>query len=258
MKYNSPQIPREIDATVDILMGSRRVVVLTGAGSSTPSGIPDFRSSDTGLWTRFDPADYASIDVFRISPEKFFTWIRPLVAGILSAHPNPSHIGLAKLEEAGYINTIITQNIDGLHQRAGSQNVLEVHGTLTTLTCIGCFNQLDSKDYIKPFIELAEIPLCPDCGKILKPDVILFGEQLPVHTWLKAQEVSKKCDLMIVAGSSLEVLPVAGLPLRALDHGARLIVINKSETYIDVRADVVIRGDVADVVPAIAQGVLDE
>ena len=247
-----------IRPAAEIILSARKVVVLTGAGISTHSGIRDFRSPGTGLWTHYDPIEVASLDSFRYNPENFFKWIRPLVTGIQAASPNSAHHALAKLEQHGYINTIITQNVDGLHQRAGSTNVLEVHGSMQTLTCVSCFHRYNSPDFLAAYLDRGESPQCKMCGHLLKPDVILCGEQLPVRTWLKAQEVSKLCDLMIVAGSSLEVLPVAGLPMRAIENGAHLIIINNTVTYLDVRADVVFNEDVVDILPLIAKEVLHE
>ena len=245
-----------IHYAADIIRGSKKGAVLTGAGISTPSGISDFRSTNSGLWEKYDPFEVASLTSFRYRPEKFFEWIRPLALEMVAAQPNEAHIGIAKLQEAGYIQTVITQNIDGLHQRAGSTNVLEVHGSMQTLTCIGCFQQVNGQGIVEAYLDAGEIPHCPNCGDILKPDVVLFGEQLPARTWLKAQEAARQCDLIMVAGSSLEVLPVAGLPMRALERGAHLILINKSQTYIDVRADVAFAEDVIDIVPRIVEEVL--
>lgn len=247
---------RDIHCAADIIRSSKNGTVLTGAGISTPSGIPDFRSTDSGLWSRYDPFEVASLSAFRYHPEKFFEWMQPLARGIYAATPNPAHTSLARLEQGGMINTVITQNIDGLHQRAGSGRVLEVHGSLGTLTCISCYAQVGSQGYIEPYLERGVIPHCAKCGGVLKPDVVLFGEQLPSRTWLMAQEASRRCELMIVAGSSLEVLPVAGLPMRAVENGAHLIMVNQSETYIDVRADIVFYADVAEVLPRIAEAVL--
>jgi len=255
MNELSPTKLHDIRTAADIIRGCRQGVVLTGAGVSTPSGIPDFRSTQSGLWEIYDPAEVASLNSFRYHPEKFFNWIRPLVAQMVAAQPNPAHIALAELEANVNLATTITQNIDGLHHKAGSKNVLEVHGSLDTLTCVQCFKKVTSAEYIPLFVEHGEIPRCPDCGGILKPNLILFGEQLPVHTWLLAQEASRNADLMIVAGSSLEVLPVAGLPMRALENGAHLIIINQTETYLNLRADVVFCEDVVDILPRIVQEV---
>lgn len=247
-----------IHCAAEILRGSQRGVVLTGAGISTPSGIPDFRSANTGLWGKYDPFEVASLASFRYHPEKFFSWLRILASNISTAQPNPAHTGIARLEKAGYIQTVVTQNIDALHQRAGSSNVLEVHGSMSTLTCVRCYKQVNAQGYTQAYLDHGELPHCPDCDGLLKPDVILFGEQMPVRTWLRAQEACKKCDLMIVAGSSLEVLPVAGLPMRAIENGAHLIIINRSNTYLDVRADVVFSEDVAEVIPTIVTEVLGD
>ncbi len=256
MEDRTGTIRQRIIAAADIIREHEKEVVLTGAGISTPSGIPDFRSPDSGLWEKYDPFEVASLSSFRYNPEKFFAWMRSLAMNMRNAQPNPAHFGLARLEQAGYIKTIITQNIDELHQRAGSKNVLEVHGSLGTLTCTSCYRQVQSSSYVEAYLDRGEIPHCPECGQLLKPDIVLFGEQLPARTWLKAVEASKTCDLMIVAGSSLEVLPVAGLPMRAIENGAHLIIINHSNTYLDVRADVVFHEDVAEIIPLIAAEVL--
>lgn len=242
----------------DIIRGSKRGVVLSGAGISTPSGIPDFRSPNTGIWSKFDPTEVASLSAFRYDPPKFYKSLRGLMELIFTARPNEAHLALARLEEAGYIHTVITQNVDLLHQRAGSKNVLEVHGTFQTLTCVWCFTQVNSDLYIHTYLEHGQVPTCPKCGHYLKPDLVLFGEQLPSKTWLRALQASRECDLMIVAGSSLEVLPVAGLPMRALENGAHLILINYSQTYLDVRADVVFHEDVDGILPTLVDNVLEK
>jgi NAD-dependent deacetylase len=246
-----------IRCATEIIRGSKKGVVLSGAGISTASGIPDFRSPDSGMWEHVNPMDVASLLAFRYQPENFYNWMRPLAIKIHQAQPNPAHLGLARLQQAGYIRSIVTQNIDGLHQRAGSEDVMEVHGSLQTLTCIGCYRQVPAGDYIEPYLEHGQMPRCSACGKLLKPDLVLFGEQLPVRTWLKAQEACKECDLMIVAGSSLEVLPAAGLPMRALENGAHLIIINQSHTYLDVRADVVFHENLAEIVPWLIDSIFD-
>jgi hypothetical protein len=162
---------------------------------------------------------------------------------------------LAELQASGYVSTIITQNIDGLHTRAGAKNVLELHGSMNSLTCINCFQQVPSEGLIHEFVEHCTVPHCKDCGGIMKPDVILYEEQLPVKIWNKAEEASRCCDLMLIAGTSLEVMPSAKLPILALDNGASIIIINNMSTYIDVRADVIIREDVAMILPLILQEV---
>lgn len=236
--------------TAKLLRQANYGVVLTGAGISTPSGIPDFRS-DSGLWKRFNLFDVATLSAFRYHPENFFHWLRSIAQEISIANPNPAHNALAELEVAGRVKTIITQNVDGLHQRAGSDHVLEIHGTLSTATCIRCYKTYTSEGIIQNFLDSGVIPRCIECTGVLKPDIILFEEQLPHKIWIQAEEASRKSDLFLVIGSSLEVMPVAGLPMLALDRGASLVIINQSETYLDVRAEVVIRGDVAEVMPKI-------
>ncbi len=252
----SGQTQAAINFAAELFRGAKRAVVLTGAGLSTPSGIPDFRSEGTGLWSRDEPLEVASMSTFRTAPEKFFQWFRPLASQIFDAQPNPAHIALADLETAGRVHTIITQNIDILHQKAGSKHVIETHGTMRTLSCTQCYQQVESAPYLKPFAQAGVIPHCPNCGALLKPDVILFGEQLPQRAWFEAQREARQCDLMMVVGSSLEVLPVAGLPIQALDRGAHLIILNNTPTYLNVRADVTIQENVAHILPAIAEKTL--
>jgi NAD-dependent deacetylase len=251
----SGQTKTNIEYTAELLRKAKYSVVLTGAGISTHSGIPDFRSEGTGLWSRDEPMEVASLNTFRTDPERFFVWFRPLASQIFNAAPNPAHVALAELERAGRVQSIITQNIDALHHKAGSKNVIEMHGTLRTLSCTQCFRTAEAEDFLKPFMEQGVLPRCPSCNALLKPDVILFGEQLPQKAWFEAQRQSRQCDLMLVAGSSLEVLPVAGLPMQAIDRGAHLVILNNAPTYLNVRADVVIQQDVAAVLPAIAEQV---
>jgi NAD-dependent deacetylase len=251
------EINETIQRAAELIKQSHNTVVLTGAGISTPSGIPDFRSPGIGLWTRYLPMEVASLSAFRYNPELFYKWLHPLAILMLSAEPNPAHFALAKLQAGGYISTIITQNIDGLHIRAGAKNVLEIHGTLNTLTCVKCFKQVPSNSIIKDYLENCTVPQCPVCDGILKPDIILYEEQLPVKTWIKAEEASRRCDLMLIAGTSLEVMPSAKLPILALDNNAALIIVNNTDTFIDVRADIIIRADVADIFPQISYEVLN-
>jgi len=246
-----------LEDAAELFRQARRVVVLTGAGISTPSGIPDFRSEGKGLWSRDEPMEVASLSTFRTAPERFFKWFHPLASQIYNAQPNAAHLALACLEKAGRKHSIITQNIDMLHQKAGSKTVIEMHGTMKTLTCTQCYHRVEASLYIAAFVDNGRIPRCPKCSHILKPDVILFGEQLPQAAWFKAQREARQCDLMLVIGSSLEVLPVAGLPMQALDRGAHLIVVNNAPTYINVRADAVFMEDVAVIIPAIAEKVLN-
>jgi NAD-dependent deacetylase len=244
--------------TADLIRASKSTIALTGAGISTPSGIPDFRSADTGLWELFNPLEVATLNAFRYNPEKFFEWARPLAALILNARPNKAHYALARLEKAGYLQGIITQNIDNLHFRAGSKNVLEIHGHMRKATCINCFHKVTITHQIEDFVQNKIIPHCEVCGGILKPDFVLFGEQLPFEVVNKARSWIRSSRLILVLGSSLEVIPVAYFPVEAINAGAHLIIINNEKTYLDERADAVFHDDVADVLPKIIDEVLDE
>lgn len=258
MPVPSPTSPSAIQSAAEIIRKSKRGMVLSGAGISTPSGIPDFRSPQTGIWAKIEPLEVASALAFRYDPIRFFEWLRPLATQILTAQPNAAHLAVNQLQQMGYVQTIVTQNIDGLHQKAGSKNVLEVHGTFETMTCVACYAKVSSQPFIPPYLDQGIIPRCPECNGILKPDVILFGEQMPYQPWQQAQKASRHCDLMIVAGSSLEVLPVAQLPMQAVERGAHLIIINHTPTYLDVRADVVFSEDVAVILPQIVAEILDQ
>ncbi len=246
----------QIEQAAALIRQARRGGVLTGAGISTPSGIPDFRSPHSGLWQQHDPLEVASLSAFRHHPEHFFTWVRPLLESILAAEPNAAHRAIAQMQHAGHFAGIITQNIDGLHQKAGSTEVIEVHGSLTTATCTQCYRVYESAQFLPDFMEKGTLPRCPHCGGVLKPDVVLFGEQLPWQAWEAAERLARECDLCLVAGSSLAVMPVARLPIEAARQGAALIIVNQTPTYLDERADVVLRGDVAEVLPRITEKVL--
>lgn len=241
-----------IGHAIDLLLSAQHVVALTGAGLSTPSGIPDFRSRDTGLWANYNPMEIATVQAFRHRPLEFFNWIRPLVHLMIDAQPNAAHRALANLEAAGRLATVITQNIDGLHQRAGTADVVELHGNIYTATCVRCYRVFDSDHFVRALIDEGRVPLCPVCGNMLKPNVILFGEALPTQALTAARRAVNRCDLMIVAGSSLEVAPASDMPVTVLARQARLIIINREPTYLDEQADVLIQEDLALVLPALA------
>lgn len=243
----------QIKQAAELLISSHYPVALTGAGISTPSGIPDFRSETGGLWHWFDPMEVASLTAFRTRPDDFFDWFRPLARLIVNALPNPAHTSLAELEKMEKLASIITQNIDGLHQKAGSQKVIQVHGTMDTLTCGQCFRRVEASEVMQSFFDQETNPVCTTCNGILKPDVILFGEQMPIRPWLQAKKEVEYCDLMIVIGSSLEVNPVARLPFEVISNGGKLIIINQQTTYINPRADIVIQEDAAHILPSIVE-----
>jgi NAD-dependent deacetylase len=227
-----------------LLSNSRYAVAFTGAGISTPSGIPDFRSPQSGLWNTSDPYQVASIWAFKNNPKDFFDWIRPLAINSETAKPNSAHIALAQLEKLGIIKSVITQNIDGLHHKAGSQRVFELHGTAQTATCPSCGKKHQRQYFHQKITSGNEFPKCIICGKIIKPDVVLFGEELPKDIWNDAQKECLQADLILVAGSSLEVSPANTLPETALINGALLIINNLGHTFLDDRASVLIKVDV--------------
>jgi NAD-dependent deacetylase len=242
----------DIHRAAEIVMSSSHAVAFTGAGISTPSGIPDFRTPGSGLWSQVDPMEVASIWSFLRRPEAFYEWVRPMIQMFREAQPNPAHLALAQLESMGLLHAVITQNIDELHQRAGSTRVLELHGHMREATCLSCYKIVSSSQGLMQIIEEGQVPHC-ECGGVLKPNVVLFGEMLPVDVLTEAEREARACDVMLVAGSSLEVVPAAELPAMALRSGARLIIVNRQPTPMDRRADVVIHGDVAEVLPRIAE-----
>jgi len=235
----------------NLIRQSQMTVALTGAGISTPSGIPDFRSPGAGLWEEADPMEVASIIGFRRNPQSFYRWIRPLARTMIGAQPNAAHLALAELEAGGRLAAVITQNIDLLHSRAGSRQVLEIHGHIREATCLNCRGVQPAAPVFQRFLEDGRTPHCPECGGVLKPNVVLFGEELPAALLIEAQRLARQCDLMLVAGSSLEVAPAGDLPGLALAAGARLIIVNREPTPYDAEAEVVIHADVAEALPAI-------
>lgn len=237
---------------IALLRQAKYAVALTGAGISTPSGIPDFRSPESGVWDQADPMEVASIYAFRHNPAAFFDWIRPLAHTILRAQPNPAHFALASLEANGRLQALITQNIDLLHSKAGSHTVYEVHGSMSRATCQGCHTQVDALPVWQKFAHTSQVPTCASCGHVLKPNMVLYGEMLPAIIMHLAQEAARKCDLMIVAGSSLEVAPAGDLPMLAKRAGAKLIIINLGPTHMDREADLLFREDVAELLPQLA------
>jgi len=243
-------LDKEIEGAVQLIRASRYMVAFTGAGHSTPSGIPDFRSPNSGLWEKDNPMLVASIWSFRLNPKVFFRWIRPMVDVIRDATPNPAHAALADLEEMGILKTIITQNIDSLHQRAGSKQVMELHGHMRKATCIRCYREVTVDPQMEQQVRKGRIPRC-QCGGVLKPNVILFGEQLPIRVFNQAMEAARRSDLVLVAGSSLTVTPAADIPLAAVEGGARAIIVNLQPTAFDSQANLVIHGDVVDILPRI-------
>jgi NAD-dependent deacetylase len=248
------RLEEKIKQGAKLIHESRRTAAFTGAGHSTPSGIPDFRSPDSGLWEKHNPMLVASIWAFRLNPNSFYDWIRPMVDNLSNAEPNPAHHALAMLEQLGYLQVVITQNIDDLHQRAGSRRVLELHGHLREATCVRCYKKVTVDPAVEQHIRNGQVPRCK-CGGVMKPDVILFGEQLPIRVLNQAMDEARRCDLILVAGSSLEVTPAADIPFLAVDSGAKAIIVNLEPTAFDPRADIVIHGDVAEILPLLVETV---
>ncbi len=255
-EMSASQVDALVEQAVALLRQATYPVALTGAGVSTPSGIPDFRSREVGLWNQVDPMAVASLSAFRRQPQRFYDWMRPLARTLMEAEPNPAHQALASLEAAGYLKSIITQNIDGLHQRAGSQVVHEVHGHVRSASCMRCGRVQSAADLWALYSVSGQVPRCA-CGGLMKPDAVLFGELLPAATLDAALAEIDACDLVLVAGSSLQVEPVAGMPRQAAWHGARVIIVNFEPTYLDASADVVIHKNVAHILPRIAGRLVD-
>lgn len=250
------ELNQQTEQAIELLKNANNVVAMTGAGISTASGIPDFRSPNSGLWDKVDPLEVASIHAFRQNPKTFYNWIHPLAHLFLDAKPNAAHYALTKLESSGKLKSVVTQNIDDLHTKAGSQTVYELHGHLRDMTCIQCYHIQQSADIFSKFIEDQQVPICSECGNVLKPNVILFGEQLPMQEFVVAQMAIEEADLLLVVGSSLEVAPAADLPLVALDNGAKMVIINYQPTYLDSKADVVINDEIATILPQIVDQIV--
>lgn len=214
---------------------SKYTVVFTGAGISVESGIPPFRGKD-GLWTVYDPDEYATKEAFERNPIKVWNFLAEGIKLMLNAKPNPAHITIAKLEELGYVKSIITQNIDNLHQKAGSKNVIELHGNIFRLRCTKC----EFKTFIDRVPDKIP-PYCPRCKSMLRPDIVLFGELLPGAEWNKALIEVNNSDVFLVVGTSGVVMPAASLPLVAKSNGAFIIEVNPDETIISMYADISIR-----------------
>jgi NAD-dependent deacetylase len=249
---------KQIETAIQLLKRSRKVIALTGAGISTPSGIPDFRSPGSGMWQDVDPMEVASIYSFKRHPEAFYDWIHPLVMLTVEAEANSAHIALAQLEKYGLLRGIITQNIDMLHSKAGSKNVFELHGHMREMTCLSCYSVFPSGTFMEAFISRSELPYCLRCGGILKPNLILYGEQLPMDVVIQAGQLIDDCDVMLVIGSSLTISPACDLPIQARHAGASIIVVNFEPTPVDYLAEAVIHANVVDVIPRLVAPFLEQ
>ena len=245
-----PTVPSMPERLAALIRENQPCVVLTGAGASTESGIPDFRSP-TGIWAEFDPLEYATLGAFERDPRKVWRFYAPRFDMLAAAEPNRVHVALAELEQ-GLVRAIVTQNIDTLHQRAGSQDVIEIHGSIRTSSCPSCASSYPLAEVV-PLVEAGDgAPECPSCGAILKPDVVFFDELLPPGAMERATELAAGAGLLLVIGSGLEVYPVAGLPQVTLDAGGKVAVVNRTPTWADARAELIVRESAGAVLDAVA------
>jgi NAD-dependent deacetylase len=240
---------------IAVLRGARHAVAFTGAGVSTESGLPDFRSPD-GVWASFDPLKVASLSALHRRPKEFYAFYRARLEQLAQAAPNAAHRALVRLERAGRLHTVITQNVDGLHQLAGSRRVIELHGNLREAACLRC-RRVFPIARVRDALDQDALPLCPHCEGLLKPNVVLFEEVLPEDAWAAAMDAALRCDVMIVVGSSLQVTPAAYVPGEAVEHGARLVIVNREPTACDDVAFAVLRGEAGCVLPALVDAVVD-
>jgi NAD-dependent deacetylase len=235
----------------ELLRDSERAVVLTGAGVSVPSGIPDFRSPGTGLWENVDPMEVAHIDAWRRDPDRFWAFYGDRFASLVDKRPNDAHRAIAELERRGLVRAVITQNIDRLHRVAGTERLIEVHGSIESSVCLECGGKLPLERVVAQLRAADGAPECPACIAPLKPDVVLFGELLPERALSEAQALALDADLMICVGSSLEVYPVAGLPAITRGAGGRVALVTQGPTPYDDDAVVKLAGDVVEELRAV-------
>jgi len=231
-----------IEQAADVIINSKMTLALTGAGISVESGIPDFRSAE-GLWSKFDPAEYATISAFRSQPEKVWEMLRGMDDIVGKARPNNAHLGMGKLEKLGYLHYIITQNIDNLHQAGGSKSVIEYHGNSTTLSCLWCKKRYKSEE------KREEYPPRCQCQKILKPDIVFFGESIPQEALHRSFELASSAKALMVVGTSAVVSPANTIPSIAKQNGSMIIEINKEKTHLtDSLTDIFLQGSATKVI----------
>ena len=234
-----------IQKAAEMIAKSKLTIALTGAGISVESGIPDFRSS-AGLWSKYDPAEYATISAFLRNPEKIWDMLREMDELVSQAKPNAAHLGMGELERLGYLHCIITQNVDNLHQSGGAKNVIEYHGNSKTLSCLGC-----GKQYLASEKRAELVPRC-ECRKVLKPDVIFFGETIPVEALNKSFQMASLSEALMVVGTSAVVSPANTIPAIAKERGAKIIEINLEPTHLtETITDIFLQGKAGDVITAL-------
>jgi NAD-dependent deacetylase len=235
----------------ELIRGAERAVVLTGAGVSVPSGIPDFRTPGTGLWANVDPMEVAHIDAWRRDPDRFWSFYGQRFASLIDKRPNPAHEALTELERQGLVRAVITQNVDRLHRLAGVRRLIELHGSIEWSICLECGGRQSLEHVVELLAASDGAPDCPACIAPLKPDVTLFGELLPERALEEAQQLAADADLMLCVGSSLEVYPAAGLPAVTRSRGGRLALVTQGPTPYDRDAEVKLDGDVVDELEAV-------
>ena len=238
------------EALAELIRARQPCVALTGAGISTESGIPDFRSP-TGIWAQFDPMEYATISAFRQDPEKVWTFYGPRFATLRDAQPNSAHLALAALEERDLLRAVVTQNIDLLHERAGSRDVVEVHGSIRKSVCLAC-GAAYTLDEVRRLLDVAALPRCT-CGAVLKPGVVMFGELLPEAAIDRAFVLARAAALLLVVGSTLEVAPVSGLPWETAQAGGDVAIVNVGPTAFDAYATIKVDGKAGEVLARVAE-----
>ena len=248
-------LEEKIENVIELIHKSQNIVILTGAGMSTESGIADFRSPNTGLWEKVDPYEFGSINSYVANTTKNLKFMFEMGMDIFRAKPNRGHKAITKLQKMGKFKGVITQNIDGLHQKAHTKNIVELHSTANESRCIRCHKVFPITTMINQVLQGNYSPSCEVCNGLLKPNAIFFGEPLLSETLISADKMIEDCDLMIVLGSSLLVYPAASYPDKALSLGAKLVIINIQETPIDRYADVVIHDKIGDIFPIIVEKV---
>lgn len=245
-----------IKKVAELIKEARKIIVFTGAGVSTESGIPDFRSPG-GVWQKYNPEDfyYQKFLSSEEAREKYWQMSREFYEPLQNAQPNAAHKAIVELEKMGKLDCVITQNVDNLHQKAGNspEKVIELHGTAISVSCLSCRKKYTRAEIQSWLISGVRVPKCQECGGILKPDTVSFGQPMPPRETEEAFYRARNCDLFIVIGSSLVVQPAASVPLEAKNHGAKLIIINREPTYHDAYADVVIHGSAGEIMSKIME-----
>lgn len=236
----------------DIIKEKGYVVAFTGAGISADSGIPTFRGGQ-GLWEKYDPMEYAHISAFSRNPQKVWVMLREMSQVIFDSSPSPAHIALNALEQKGYLKAVITQNVDGLHQIAGNSNVIEYHGNHRWLVCMHCSKKIPLTPKV---VDIMPYPSCEKCNSALKPDVVFFGEGIPMLAMVRANEEANKCSVMIIIGTSGVVYPAAEIPYTSKAKGATIIEINPESTpFTSSITDMFFKGSASDILPKILENI---